>query len=133
MLEAEALETQLTLEILSGKGPDLVIWDGLYTPALASEKLMADLNGFMDADPDFSPHAELFCDYLNREHTLRYMCGHCMDNFVDWNSGECRFDTPEFVELLELCRTLPDGFESIPESYSEAFGSGKIFWTQPLS
>ena len=31
--------TQLTLDILSGKGPDLVIWDSYsYTPALASEK-----------------------------------------------------------------------------------------------
>ena len=54
VLEAEDLETQLTLDILSGKGPDLVIWDsGSYSPALASEKLMEDLYAHMDADQDF--------------------------------------------------------------------------------
>ena len=50
----EVLETQLPLEVLSGKGPDLVIWDRMnYSPALASDRLMEDLYDFMDADPDF--------------------------------------------------------------------------------
>ncbi|MDE7046091.1 MAG: extracellular solute-binding protein, partial [Acetatifactor sp.] len=53
VLEAADLENRLPLEILSGKGPDLVIWNGYYTPALASEMLMMDLNDLMDADPDF--------------------------------------------------------------------------------
>ncbi|MDE6923852.1 MAG: hypothetical protein K2P59_01135, partial [Acetatifactor sp.] len=37
----EALETQLPLEVLSGKGPDLVIWDRTnYSQSLASDRLM---------------------------------------------------------------------------------------------
>lgn len=28
--------------------------------------------------------------------------------FVDWESGECRFDSEEFVNLLELCKSMAD-------------------------
>ena len=50
----EDLQTRLTLDILSGKGPDLVIWDGaFYSPLIASEKLMENLYDFMEADEDF--------------------------------------------------------------------------------
>ncbi len=186
------LETQLSLEILSGKGPDLVIWDrDLYTPSLASEKLMENLYDFMDADPDFhredyyenilqafeingglytlpasftvetgcvkaeelgsdrdvteswelgemveayehSPHAERFSKNFTREFQLRFICEDCMGNFVDWSSGECHFDTPEFVELLEFCKTFPEEL-MYPEDYHvlEFLRSGKIFW-QPV-
>ncbi len=187
------LETQLSLEILSGKGPDLVIWDrDMYTPSLASEKLMENLYDFMDADPDFhredyyenilrafeingglytlpasftvetgcvkaeelgadrdvteswelgemmeayenSPRADRFADNFTREFQLRFICEDCMDNFVDWDSGECHFDTPEFVELLEFCKTFPEEF-TVPEDYKglEYLQSGKTFW-HPVS
>ena len=46
--------TQLTLDILSGKGPDLVIWGySGYSPSAASGKLMENLYDFMEADEDF--------------------------------------------------------------------------------
>ena len=55
VMEADEFATQLTLDILSGEGPDLVIWDRFssWSPALASEKLMENLYDFMEADPDF--------------------------------------------------------------------------------
>ena len=185
----EALETQLPLEVLSGKGPDLVIWGSVnYSPALASDRLMENLYDFMDADPDFhredyygnilqafersgglyvlpvsftvetgcvkaeeletgrgvvegwelgemmdayenSPHAERFSTNFTKEYQLRFICEGCMGNFVDWSSGECHFDTPEFVELLEFCNTFPKELV-LPEDYNafEYTRSGKIFW-----
>lgn len=190
---AKELETQLTLEILSGKGPDMVIWDrDLYTPALASEKLMENLYDFMEADPEFhredyyenilqaferngglyllpasftvetghvkadeigngmdvtegweleemieayenSPHAEMFSINFTKEYQIRFISEDCMGNFVDWSSGECYFDTPAFVELLEFCNTFPEEF-MLPEDFT--FGgymrSGKLFW-MPVS
>lgn len=189
VLEAEDLETQLTLDILSGKGPDLVIWDsGSYSPALASEKLMEDLYVYMDADQDFhredyyenilqafemngglyvlptsfsvetvcgkaeeigtdrgvtesweigemieafekSPHAEWLTSNHSKELAFRFVCQGCIGNYVDWSSGECHFDTPAFVELLELSDTFPDQmmFEA-DFSYYELLRSGKVFW-----
>ncbi|MCM1216350.1 MAG: extracellular solute-binding protein [Lachnospiraceae bacterium] len=183
------LETQLSLEVLSGEGPDLVIWNReLYTPSLASEKLMENLYDFMDADSDFhredyyenileaferngglyvlptsfsvetgvvladeleagrgtteswtlgemleayrnSSHAERFEDNYIRDYELRFISQDCMGNFVDWDNGECHFDTPEFVELLEWCATLPEQFHE-PENYSipEYYREGRSFW-----
>lgn len=31
-----------------------------------------------------------------------------MDSFVDWETGTCKFDTPEFKKLLEFVNTFPD-------------------------
>lgn len=30
------------------------------------------------------------------------------DYFIDWNSGTCNFDTPEFAEILEFVNSFPD-------------------------
>ena len=188
----EALETQLPLEVLSGKGPDLVIWDGMnYSPALASDRLMENLYDFMEADPDFhredyyenilqafeingglyicpasfsvhtgcvwadelgtdrgvtdgwtlgemmqtyenSPRAKTFAPNFTKEFQLQFICEDCMGDFVDWNSGKCHFDTPEFVELLEWCNTFPEIFRDHIDyegyAYLEGLRSGQIFW-----
>lgn len=193
VLDPEDLETQLTLDILSGKGPDLVIWDSMfYSPALASEKLMVNLYGLMDADQEFcredyyenilqafemdgglyalpasfsvdtvcgkaeelgndrgvteswevgemieafqnSPHAEWLTANHSKELTFRFVCHGCIGNFVDWGTGECHFDTPAFMELLELSDTFP-GQPMFGEdfSYYDILRSGKVFW-EPVS
>ncbi len=192
----EVLETQLSLEVLSGKGPDLVIWDRMnYSQSMASDRLMENLYDFMDADPDFhredyyenileafevsgglylcpasfsihtgcvradelepgrdateswsleemmeaytdSPRAKVFTINFTKELQLKFISEDCMGNFVDWGSGECRFDTPEFVELMEFCNTFPeqfqDDFYAEDNSHIKVLSSGKIFW-QPIT
>ena len=192
----EALETQLPLEVLSGKGPDLVIWDRTnYSQSLASDRLMEDLYDFMEADPDFhredyyenilqafeingglyicpasfsvetgcvraeelgtdreitegwtlgemmesyenSLCAKTFADNFTKEYQLRFICESCMGNYVDWSSGKCHFDTPEFEGLLEWCNTFPEEFQDYiiyeGRSYLEGLRSGQIFW-QPIA
>ncbi|MCM1044128.1 MAG: extracellular solute-binding protein [Candidatus Gastranaerophilales bacterium] len=186
---AENLETQLTLEILSGKGPDLVIWDYyLYSPTMASEKLMENLYDYMNEDSDFhredyyenilqafeingglytlpvsftistvcgkaeelgtgrgvtesweigemieafenSPHAEWLTSNHTKSTTFLYMCEGCIGNYIDWGSGECYFDTPEFIELLEFCNTFSaQSMFGEDYSYYETLRSGKVFW-----
>lgn len=192
----EVLETQLPLEVLSGKDPDLVIWDRTnYSQSLVSDRLMENLYDFMDADPDFhredyyenilqafeingglyicpasfsvhtgcvwadglgtdrdvaegwtlgemmetyrnSLRAEVFAENFTRELQLKFICEDCMGNFVDWSSGECHFDIPEFVELLEFCNTFPEQFQDEiyyeDNSHIKVLSSGKIFW-QPIA
>ncbi len=192
----ENLDTQLPLEVLSGKGPDLVLWGSLnYSPSLASERLMEDLNEFMEGDPDFHREdyyenileafemngglyvfpvsfsvntgcvwaeelgtdrglteswtleemmeayedrtlAAMFAHNFTREFQLQFICEDCMGNFVDWSSGECRFDSPEFARLLEWCKTFPEAFQDDDYyegmNHLEALKKGKIFW-QPCS
>ncbi|MCM1303267.1 MAG: extracellular solute-binding protein [Lachnospiraceae bacterium] len=193
ILEADEFATRLTLDILSGKGPDLVVWDtGYWSPALASEKLMVDLYDFMDADPDFhredyyenilqafemngglytmpvsfqidtvcgkaeeigtdrgvteswelgemieafenSPHAEWLTSNHSKDLTFLFVCQGCIGNYVDWGSGECRFDTPEFARLLEFSDTFPSQpMFGEDFSYYGILRSGKVFW-EPVS
>lgn len=198
----EDFATQLTLDILSGKGPDLVSLDSSwYSPAIASEKLTENLYPYMEADETFhredyyenileafelngglyvmpssfgiltmcgkaeelgcdtdviaaegaagydvqavtkswtmgemiaayenSPHAE--CLTLNDSNwqTLWVVSTGCAGNFVDWETGECRFDTPEFVELLEFSSHFSDKLVLANEggfSFSGALREGK--------
>lgn len=186
---AEDLQTQLTLDILSGKGPDLVIWDSsCYSPSMASGKLMVNLYDFMEADEGFhredyyenilqafemggelytlpssfavetvcgkaeeigtdrgvtesweigemieafdnSPHAEWLTVNHSKNLAFFFVCAGCIGNFVDWDSGECHFDTPAFVELLELSDTFPDQLTIAADfSYYETLRSGKVLW-----
>lgn len=48
-------------------------------------------------------------------------CGY--RNFVDTSAGECRFNTPEFVELLERAKAYPEEI-----NYEELEGSDPDFW-----
>lgn len=188
----EELETQLPLEILSGAGPDMVIWDQMYySPALTSERLMEDLYAYMDTDPDFhkedyyenimeafevngglylcpasfsvdtgcvraeeleagrgvteswsleemieayenSPRAKTFATNFTKTLQLRIISEDCMGNFVDWGSGECHFDSPEFVGLLEWCNTFPEEFQDHityeGRAILDGMKNGQIFW-----
>lgn len=189
-MEPDEFAAQLTLDILSGKGPDLVIWDDSYSysSALASEKLMENLYDFMDTDPEFhredyyenilqafemngglytlpasfavetvcgkaeeigthrgvtesweigemieafesSPHAEWLTANHSKDLTFLFVCRGCVGNYVDWGSGECHFDTPAFIKLLEFSDTFPDQV-LFPEDISirEMHCSGKVFW-----
>jgi len=46
-------------------------------------------------------------DYT-REIMLYYVMQFCGDDFVDVNTGKCNFDSPEFIEILEFVKTLPE-------------------------
>lgn len=51
---------------------------------------------------------EPFDSYTTRSDLLTYSLSLDMDSFVDWKSGKCSFDTPEFKQLL----TWLSGFEN---------------------
>ena len=34
-----------------------------------------------------------------------------MNSYVDWTNGECRFNTPEFIKILEFANGFPEEFE----------------------
>lgn len=205
----EDFSVRLTMDILSGKGPDMVCLDKeSYSPVIASGKLMENLYSYMEADGAFcqedyyenileafeldgglyalpsafgidtmcgkaeelgydanvitedgdtvydaqaateswtmggmiaayenSPHAE--CLTLNDSNrlTLWEISAGCMGNFVDWETGECRFDTPEFAELLEFSGRFSDKLVLVNEgglSFSGALREGKAL-LQPVT
>ena len=57
--------------------------------------------------------------YMSKEDILRDLLFINMDSFVDWSTGKCSFDSPEFIELLKFT----DGF-------IETFDWENYEWTQ---
>lgn len=57
---------------------------------------------------------------LTRSYFFSIMMGYCGRDFVDVSTGKCNFNTPEFIELLEYAKTLP---EQLDEDYY-----GEDYW-----
>lgn len=47
--------------------------------------------------------------YTTPESMLQQMLTLNLGRYVDWETGECGFDSEDFVELLEFCAALPEG------------------------
>ncbi|MDE6004996.1 MAG: extracellular solute-binding protein [Oscillospiraceae bacterium] len=62
---------------------------------------------------------EAFSDMTRGVAGYRYLTGN-INAFVDLNNATCNFNTPEFLELLELCATYPEDEEmNNKESWSD--------------
>mgnify|MGYP003215015586 CR=1 FL=1 len=46
---------------------------------------------------------------MSRQSMLQQMLTLNLGRYVDWETGECSFDSEDFVELLEFCASLPEG------------------------
>lgn len=68
-----------------------------------------------------------FIPYFNAEYTFLVLAGMRMAEWVDAASGACRFDSPEFLSLLEFCRKLPA--EAVV-TQSEAYAEGRYTYDQ---
>ena len=57
------------------------------------------------------------------------MCG---DQFIDWNKAECRFDSDEFIRLLEFIGKFPDKIDEskYQEDTTAFYRSGKALFTR---
>lgn len=59
---------------------------------------------------------ELF-ENMTREEFIEYMMDYSEDNYVDWLSGECYFDSEQFKDILKIAQSLPGEIE--PEENEE--------------
>lgn len=50
---------------------------------------------------------------MSKTTALSELAIHCLPNFIDLHSSSCHFDSPEFIQVLELCNTYPD--ENTPD------------------
>lgn len=64
----------------------------------------------MIAYADEYPDAQLF-DYSDKDSILSLCMMFNESSFIDWSTGECRFDTPEFKSLLAFVNRFPDEYQ----------------------
>lgn len=68
---------------------------------------MSEFVSFMKTqDPNVKP----FGDDMLRDTILYYIMTYCGSDFVNINTGECNFSSPEFVAMLEYANTFPKEF-----------------------
>ena len=53
----------------------------------------------------------VFSKSMTRDSILYYFCQMGIDNYVDWSTGECRFDSDDFVNVLELAKSFPETYD----------------------
>ena len=72
--------------------------------------------------------------YYTKENILRSFLQADMNEFIDWETGNCNFDSDEFKSILEMCNTFPDeiDWEAIDDeymSYPNMIKNGKLALT----
>lgn len=73
---------------------------------------------FMAALATMPEGCEPFDRYVTRDSILQRCLALDMDSFVNWGTGECSFDSPEFVDLLEFAALFPETFDWENYDYS---------------
>lgn len=90
--------------------------------AAGSASLIGDKTGwnfdeFYEAYSQMPEGADIFEYYMTRDETLRYLNTMCLDGLIDWETGECYFDTDTFKHLLEFANMFPGEYIWDEENY----------------
>ncbi len=62
-----------------------------------------DLRALLDAHP----HTAAVSQWWN-VFALEMLLTHCIDDFIDWKTGKCGFESDDFITLLEICNRFPE-------------------------
>ena len=82
--------------IKTAVGLEKVVGDG-------SSWTFADMKNAMEKLRD---GASVLFNRYNRERAVREFVYNGMGSFVDWESGKCSFDSPEFIDILNFVKTF---------------------------
>lgn len=74
-----------------------------------------ELNALMASKPEGT---NVFYDTI-RETVLNYCIQMSSEQFINWETGECSFDSEGFVKLLEFIKQFPEEYDE--EQYTEEF------------
>ena len=119
--------TKLNTDIVSGKMPDILLLnDNIPVESYAAKGLFEDLYFYIDQDTELKRedyfqnvlkvhenNGELYC---LPSRFIIYTVRMSGNQFIDWESGKCNFNTEGFISLLEFIKDFP---EELPEDYWE--------------
>ncbi len=64
---------------------------------------MADMAALFQSYPEGNAFR-----YYSKTDLLNNFCYINLDDYIDWDTGNCSFDSPDFIELLQFANTFPD-------------------------
>ena len=53
----------------------------------------------------------IFSESDTKSNILSYVVSMNLDSFLDWDNGQCHFDSPEFKSMLEFCNNFPAEYD----------------------
>lgn len=88
----------------------------------AKTSLVGEEQGWtMDEFIDFAdshPDAKSFSDFNTKSDVLTSFINVCYNSYIDNDTGKCRFDSDEFIRLLEFCNRFP---KEIPDNFWDSY------------
>lgn len=110
-----AIPRSFTLSTLAGRASDLGTEPG-WT--------LQEIMDYANAHPD-----KQLLAHTDKERALAILLQYAQGNFVDWQSGQCSFDSEDFIKVLELANRFPEEANYYDEdgpSYPVLLGKGEI-------
>ena len=81
---------------------------------------MAEFNAAYQQLQAVNPHATVFDVYTTRSDVLTFLLYLEMENFVDWEKGECGFEGQSFLDFLSFVKSFPSTFDWASAELTEA-------------
>ena len=75
--------------------------------SVVGDRMSWTLADLMDALATMPEGCAIFSESDTKDSILSYVVSMNLDSFLDWDKGECRFDSEEFKSLLEFCNNFP--------------------------
>ena len=84
-----------------------IINTAIGMPDVVGDRTSWTIEDLLAAYESLGPDAGILDRYMSSYYLLQSLIGEDLDRYVDWDTGECRFDSAEFKEVLELCARMP--------------------------
>lgn len=79
---------------------------------IASKKNVGDMEGWSMDDMEElykkTPKDGVFMQYMTKQWFVQSILEYQIKDYIDWSSGEVKFDSDDFVKLLEFANNFPD-------------------------
>lgn len=103
--------------------PEFFVCTMLAKTSLVGERTswrIEDMRQVLDTMPEGT---QIFED-ITRAYFMDMMMRYCGNDFIDLETGECSFDSPEFAAVMELAKTLPEAID-----YDDEYWQTYDYWS----
>lgn len=102
-------------------------------PSVVGEEMGWTMQEFQDVLKAHPEATMPFGQYYIKDDFLNYAMAMGMDQYVDWSTGTCKFNSEDFMNLLEFANTFPSEYNYDDENYvseTELIQTGKQILSQ---
>lgn len=92
-------------------GSEFMIQTLAGMPQVVGQQQGWTLDDLMAAYQTMPEGADIFSQGTIRESVMRQCCSMLFDNLVNWETGECNFDSDEFRNILEFANMFPETYD----------------------